>query len=96
MSPISVSYTHLGIVGDGDAAIRLALLLQVSCQAGGGAAHGIEVHAVGARPEDAAHTGGAEFQKAVKAVAERGFILRQRLQLPGKLRQRLLPLGIMF
>ena len=85
-----------GIVGNGHGAARLALLLQIGSQPCGGAAHGIEVHAVGAQAEHTAHPGSAKFQKAVEAVAESRFLLCQSLQFFRKLRQSLLPLGIVL
>ena len=75
------------VVGDGNALVQ-AGSLEVVGQALGGLAHGVDVHAVGARADDAPQAAGAELQLTVKAVVQAVFVLclLQRGQLPDKVR----------
>jgi hypothetical protein len=64
-----------GVVADDDQAVRLALLLQVRGQAGGGADDHRAVHAHRARAEFAPEAGGAELEGAGEACGELGDVL---------------------
>ena len=55
--------------------------VQVIGQALGGLAHGVDVHAVGARAQHAAQTAGAEGEVAVKAVGDGGLVALDGRQL---------------